>query len=210
MSAIFLYEDGQGKIYDQSGNDAMDVEEDVNPYHLETLTNLYNAAKSGRLAGGIAERTAQKWAKRLKEDKDWNILEKQTNKVNRKTSQLQEEHKVHLINFYDEHPQARVSDAVASLTEKFENFTLKNSSVQVFLKNECNLSSKRITRHPVARNNELKLANRKAWVEEWSKTDMSFLENCAFIGESGFDINMRPPGGCDGAQEPPGIEKNKN
>ncbi|KAI9476452.1 MAG: hypothetical protein EXX96DRAFT_487048 [Benjaminiella poitrasii] len=94
----------------------MDVEEDVNPYHLETLTNirhycesqgpeqeslikgldtrmedvanlvgtvkkheqrllfvyynrvkLYNAAKSGRLAGGIAERTVQKWAKRLKE-----------------------------------------------------------------------------------------------------------------------------------------------
>ncbi|KAG1328514.1 hypothetical protein G6F62_008114 [Rhizopus arrhizus] len=163
---------------------------------------LYNAAKSGRLAGGIAERTAQKWAKRLKEDKDWNILEKQTNKVNRKTSQLQEEHKVHLINFYDEHPQARVSDAVASLTEKFENFTLKNSSVQVFLKNECNLSSKRITRHPVARNNELKLANRKAWVEEWSKTDMSFLENCAFIGESGFDINMRPPGGWSGKGTP--------
>lgn len=32
-------------------------------------------------------------------------------------------------------------------------------------------------------------------VEEWSKTDMSFLENCVFIDESGFDINMRPPGG---------------
>ncbi|KAI9470112.1 MAG: hypothetical protein EXX96DRAFT_492081 [Benjaminiella poitrasii] len=37
---------------------------------------LFNAAKSGGLAGGIAERTAQKWVKRLKEDKDWNILEK--------------------------------------------------------------------------------------------------------------------------------------
>jgi hypothetical protein len=34
---------------------------------------LFNAAKSDRLAGGIAERTAKKWAKRLKEDKDWNI-----------------------------------------------------------------------------------------------------------------------------------------
>ncbi|KAG1350098.1 hypothetical protein G6F62_003375 [Rhizopus arrhizus] len=165
------------------------------PFVYYNRVKLYNAAKSGRLAGGIAERTAQKWAKRLKEDKDWNILEKQTNKVNRKTSQLQEEHKVHLINFYDEHPQAQVSDAVASLTEKFENFTLKNSSVQVFLKNECNLSFKRITRHPVARNNDFKLANRKAWVEEWSKTDMNFLENCVFIDESGFDINMRPPGG---------------
>lgn len=91
---------------------------------------LYSAAKSGRLAGRIAERTAQKWTRRLKEDKDWNILEKQTNKVNRKTSQLQEEHKIHLINFYDENSQARMSDAVTSLTEKFENFSLKNSSVE--------------------------------------------------------------------------------
>ena len=40
---------------------------------------LFNAAKSGRLVGGISERTAQKWAKKLKEDKDWNIFEKQTN-----------------------------------------------------------------------------------------------------------------------------------
>jgi hypothetical protein len=35
---------------------------------------LFNAAKSGRLADGISERTTRKWAKKLKEDKDWNIL----------------------------------------------------------------------------------------------------------------------------------------
>ena len=86
---------------------------------------LYNAAKSGRLAGGIAERTAQKWAKRLKEDKDWNILEKQTNKVNRKASQLQEEHKVLFISFYDKYRQAQMNDAIAPLTKKFESFSLK-------------------------------------------------------------------------------------
>ncbi|KAI8967374.1 hypothetical protein BDF20DRAFT_840228 [Mycotypha africana] len=40
---------------------------------------LFNAAKSGRLAGGIAERTAQKWAKKLKEDKDWIIFKKHLN-----------------------------------------------------------------------------------------------------------------------------------
>jgi hypothetical protein len=44
--------------------------------------------------------------------------------------------------------------------------------------------------HPVARNDEYKLANRKAWVEEWSKTDMNLLENCVFIDGSRFDINM--------------------
>ncbi|KAI8992640.1 hypothetical protein BDB01DRAFT_445034 [Pilobolus umbonatus] len=49
---------------------------------------LYSAAKSGGLAGRIIERTTQKWVKRLKEDKDWNILETQTNKVNLKKKSI--------------------------------------------------------------------------------------------------------------------------
>ncbi|KAI9020052.1 hypothetical protein CLU79DRAFT_704387 [Phycomyces nitens] len=60
---------------------------------------LFNAAKSGRLAGSVPERTAQKWARRLKEDKDWNIFEKQTNKINKSAGQLDEKHKIHLLNF---------------------------------------------------------------------------------------------------------------
>lgn len=156
---------------------------------------MFNAAKSGRLADGIAERTAQKWAKKLKEDKDWNIFEKQTNKVNRSTGQLEERHKIHLVNLCDDNPQARVVDAVASLTEKFAGFTLKETSVRNFLKTECNLSFKKITRHPTPRNDSTKIAKRIAWVEERSKTDMDYLENCIFVDESGFDINMRPPGG---------------
>ncbi|CEG77695.1 hypothetical protein RMATCC62417_12404 [Rhizopus microsporus] len=90
-------------------------------------TELFNAANSGRLAGGIAERTVQKWAKRLKEDKDWNILEKQTNLVNRPKPQLGPEHKTHL------------------------------STVHNFLKTECNLSFKKVTLRPVARNNNTKI-----------------------------------------------------
>jgi hypothetical protein len=82
-----------------------------------------NAAKSGILGGGIAERTTQKWTKRLKEDKDWSILPKQTNKFNRVKSQFEENHKIHLINFYDDPPQTRVIDAATSLTKKFENIT---------------------------------------------------------------------------------------
>lgn len=72
---------------------------------------------------------------------------------------------------------------------------MKDTSVRNFLKKECNLSFKKITRHPAARNDETKIANRLAWVEKRSQTDMNFLENCVFIDESGFDINMRPPGG---------------
>ncbi|KAI8885765.1 hypothetical protein K501DRAFT_311168 [Backusella circina FSU 941] len=102
MTTRFYYEDGQGKLVDEEGNDAMDWVEEATPFHLRTLTRiteycrkqeeegvssedslgnldadmeeviailafvyynrikLFNAAKSGRLAGGIAERTAQK------------------------------------------------------------------------------------------------------------------------------------------------------
>jgi hypothetical protein len=52
------------------------------------------------------------------------------------------------------------------------------------------------TRRPAARNDSTEIADRIAWVEEWSKTDTNCLKNCVFFfDETGFDINMRPPGG---------------
>ncbi|KAI8080684.1 uncharacterized protein B0P05DRAFT_636906, partial [Gilbertella persicaria] len=188
MTTRFYYEDGQGELVDEEGNDAMDWVEEATPFHIRTLTRiteycrkqeeegvfsedslrnldadmeeviatlafvyynrikLFNAAKSGRLAGGIAERTAQKWSKKLKEDKDWNMFEKQTNLVNRPKPQLDERHKVHLLEFYDNWPQARVLDAMESLTQKFSDLNVKK-------------------------------------------------KNCVFVDESAFDINMRPPSG---------------
>ncbi|KAI9254378.1 hypothetical protein EDC94DRAFT_678950 [Helicostylum pulchrum] len=196
MTTRFYYEDGQGKLVDEEGNDAMDWVEEATPFHLRTLTRITEYSKSGRLAGGIAERTAQKWAKKLKEDKDWNIFEKQTNLVNRPKPQLDERHKVHLLEFYDYWPQARVLDAMESLTQKFSDLTVKKSAVYNFLKDECNLSFKKLTRLPVARNNSDKIQARKDGVIKWIATDMNYLENCVFVDESAFDINMRPPSGC--------------
>jgi hypothetical protein len=46
----------------------------MNKNFLSISINVFNVAKSGLLAGGISELTAQKWAKRLKEDKDWEYL----------------------------------------------------------------------------------------------------------------------------------------
>ena len=135
MSTYFFYENGQGKEFDERGNNAMEWVEDVDPFHLETLTTfrkykqaqpfeqermrdeldetmnevslrakektsedgkigynvyssdqkalflyylqvkLYKAAKAARLSG-VTERTGQLWAKRLKNDPEWNIFEK--------------------------------------------------------------------------------------------------------------------------------------
>ncbi|OAD71612.1 hypothetical protein PHYBLDRAFT_170276 [Phycomyces blakesleeanus NRRL 1555(-)] len=250
-TTCFYYEDGQGKLVDEEGNDAIDWVEEATPFHLRTLTRiteycrkqeeegvssedslgnldadmeeviaivkkqkrlhhkysneqkltfvyynrikLFNTAKSGCLAGGIAKRTAQKWAKKLKEDKDWNIFEKQTNLVNRLKPQLDERHKVHLLECYNNCPQAQVLDAMESLTQKFSDLTVKKSTVHNFLKNECNLSFKKLTHLPVARNNSDKIQARKNWVIKWTATDMNYLENCVFVDESAFDRNMRPP-----------------
>ncbi|KAI9259947.1 hypothetical protein EDC94DRAFT_585388 [Helicostylum pulchrum] len=119
----------------------------------------------------VNERTGQQWAKRLNEDPEWDIYEKNTNKANRK---------------------ARIKDAVDNLTEIFENFNLKETVVGEFISKECNLSIKRITRHPKARNSPEKIKARREWVELWSNTTMNFNTICTFIDESASDINMRP------------------
>ena len=60
-----------------------------------------------------------------------------------------------------------------------------------FLKTECNLSFKKLTTQPAARNSPTKIQDCKDWVIKWNATD--YLKNCVFIDESGFNINMRPP-----------------
>jgi hypothetical protein len=47
MSTYFFYEDGQGKIVDESGANAMDWEEEVDLFNLQTLTSFtqYNESQ---------------------------------------------------------------------------------------------------------------------------------------------------------------------
>ncbi|KAG2192806.1 hypothetical protein INT47_005353 [Mucor saturninus] len=59
------------------------------------------------------------------------------------------------------------------------------------MKEDCNLSIKVVTRHPVARNSNKTLEARAKFVEEWPAKGMDFMTNCVFLDESGFDINMR-------------------
>ncbi|KAI9486891.1 MAG: hypothetical protein EXX96DRAFT_646630 [Benjaminiella poitrasii] len=47
--------------------------------------------------------------------------------------QFEERHKIHLLNFYDDNPQAQILDTVASLTEEFKGFTLKETSAKKLL-----------------------------------------------------------------------------
>jgi hypothetical protein len=82
-----------------------------------------------------------------------------------------------------------VSDAVKELIINFKRFTLKETVVRNFISTECNLSIKTVTYHPVARNQSAKIKERREWLETWSNC----TENCIFIDESAFDINMKSP-----------------
>jgi hypothetical protein len=115
--------------------------------------------------------------------------------VNRPKSQLDDRRKLHLLDFYDNWPQARIIDAMDFLTQKFSDLGVKRSTVHNFLKTECNLSFKKLTTQLAARNSPTKIQDCKNWVIKWGATDMDCLKNCAFVDESGFNINMRPPSG---------------
>lgn len=78
---------------------------------------------------------------------------KKTNHTsNKPPSKLNNEHKAHLTDFFDENPSAIIQDAVQNLIKSFEDSQTKESRVAEFMKEGCNLSIKVITRHPAVRN----------------------------------------------------------
>lgn len=81
-----------------------------------------------------------------------------------------------------------------SLIEVFENFSLKETFVGCFILNDCNLTVKRATLQPLARNSPDNLEKRHSWINKWVETtDMNYLQNCVFVDEVGFNINMKSP-----------------
>ncbi|KAG2214156.1 hypothetical protein INT45_002646 [Circinella minor] len=225
MSNNFFYKDGQGKIVDEEGNEAMDIEEDIDPYNLGTLMTLtqYHSfrdrfptepteeldTRMEEASEELVTETAKGRKYTVYTDKHkavfwyfnrvklWKAApaahKAQTNKVNQKQQQLQEEHKQHLIEFFDEYPQATRQNAVDSLMESFQNFNLKTTSVRNFILHEYNLTVKRVTLHSLSRNSSHNLEKRYDWVKKYINTDMNYLQNCVFVDETGFNINMRQP-----------------
>lgn len=53
-------------------------------------------------------------------------------------------------------------------------------------------NNENVTLHPVARNDESRFEEHRAWVKQWAESDMYFLRSCVFIDESVFNTNMSP------------------
>lgn len=115
---------------------------------------------------------------------------------------MNEQHKAHLV---DENPSAVIQDAVDNLTMSFEGLQIKKSRLAEFMKDDCSLSIKVVTRHPKARNSPKTLEALAKWVEEWLQKGLHFMQNCVFL-EAGFDINMRHSRGWSRRDTPAIIE----
>jgi transposase len=249
MTTVFLHEPGNGRIYDEDGNEAMDIvdEEEVR-INIKQLVNFGSykekhnnhvtpteldpvdadmegskktkpkttkeyitysdrnrekffeyklqhllSVRAAAIKADVKPSTAKNWWNAYRKDPDNYVLGKATtrNSKNDKCDQLTEEHKQHLINYFDENPQGYIVEAVESLTKEFENLEIKKTRVNEFMKNECNLSFKKATFWPEARQSTAKISARLEWAKKWSQADLEFTKNCVFIDESGFNINMR-------------------
>jgi transposase len=142
-------------------------------------------------AANVNQHTARKWKQKYQQNPEEYVPYKMTSLVpSRPVSQLDERHEIHLVSFFDENKRATITNAVDSLTQNFTNLEIKKSRVAEFMKEKYNLSIKKISSHPTARNSPAVIEKRAVWVNEWLEKGMIYLQNCVFLDESGFDINM--------------------
>ena len=123
--------------------------------------------KQAAEAANVNPHTARKWKQKYQQNPEEYVPYKLTNLVpSHPVSQLDDRHKDRLVKFFDENKRATIEDAVKELTQNFENLEIKKSRVAEFMKNECNLSIKVISRHPTARNSTAVIEKRAVWVKE--------------------------------------------
>ncbi|KAL0089815.1 hypothetical protein F4703DRAFT_1842810, partial [Phycomyces blakesleeanus] len=67
---------------------------------------------------------------------------------------------MYFFNFFDENPSVVIQDVVRILTKGFEDLKIKKSRITEFMKEDCNLSKKVVSRHPKDRNNQTTLEAR--------------------------------------------------
>ncbi|KAG1642325.1 hypothetical protein G6F44_004940 [Rhizopus delemar] len=130
MSTRFFYEDEQGKLVNEEDNDEMAWDAESQPFHLKTLARIRfycDAQKKQQIKENVGLDTA---------------MEEFVESVKKPNTQLEEKHRIYLLNFYDKKSQACLVDSVCSLTEPFANFTLKKKhgpeGVEAHLNNYLN------------------------------------------------------------------------
>ncbi|CAO3694433.1 unnamed protein product [Rhizopus microsporus] len=114
------------------------------------------------------------------------MLLKSNQKGNQHLRKLKEEH----MKSLDNSPVATLDQMVDTLSDKFEGLSISKSGVDKHLKESCSYTLKRITKIPAKRSSpdvvELRLRAFEAWIKD---SNISFMQSCIFIDESGFNLH---------------------
>ncbi|KAG1448508.1 hypothetical protein G6F56_008922 [Rhizopus delemar] len=137
----------------------------------------------------INPRTAERW---------WKIYQKtgevpyKKSKNNRgPKSSFTEEHKDFIKILLDDDPQLVADDIIEELTKQFEDFSISKPQLNHHLRNTMQITIKKPHFEAEARNSVANLQTRYEWFMDWKEKDLDYTNNCVFIDEAGFHINMR-------------------
>jgi transposase len=138
---------------------------------------------------GINPRTAMRWWKHYKEI--GKVAYKKSERNFGRPKSLTPEHEQSIQQIVEKDAQLYADDIIDSLTSQFENFEISKSQMNHQLKNNMLITTKKPTFDPKIRNSDNNLQTRYEWFMKWKDSDLDYTKNCVFIGEDGFNINMR-------------------
>ncbi|CEP09722.1 hypothetical protein [Parasitella parasitica] len=138
---------------------------------------------------GIHPRTAQRWWAQYRESGE--IPYKQSRFNNGPECSFTSSHQDFVQNIIENDPQIFTEDIIDRLSEKFEGFSISKSQLNHHLRNTMLISVKRPTFEAEVRNSAENLQTRYELFMQWKDSNLDFTQNCVFIDESGFNINLR-------------------
>ncbi|KAI7873018.1 hypothetical protein BDF14DRAFT_1992439 [Spinellus fusiger] len=177
MTFQVFQEDGFGNVFDENGNQPVEMDVDDVNFPLENITNYdsYMDLKP-------PEREVKMKDVKLEKDQD-TILENQINinnpeeTVKKKVGRhkiLSDEHKVFLLQKYGDDPQATVQETMESLISQFEGLKVSKTTVYEFMTKDCALTMKKAHFEPKERNSDQSIKKRYDWAVNIRNTDMDY------------------------------------
>ncbi|KAI9276226.1 hypothetical protein BY458DRAFT_506036 [Sporodiniella umbellata] len=146
---------------------------------------------------GIKVRTGQVWARRLREDPEYDLFERLENR----RVLLKDEYKTYLISYFDKNPLASRQEAVENLTKAFNNCQIRNNQVGSFLVKDCRFTISRLTVANEVKNTPKAIERRYQWATEKLTSDADYQKNCVFIDDAKFIFNERRAGRLKAEQQ---------
>ncbi|GAN06739.1 conserved hypothetical protein [Mucor ambiguus] len=161
----------------------------------QLFTLIYEKGMSARAAViklHINPRTAQRWFKNDQENPQTCIARKEgSGRPAGRPALLDDSHKKFIVDLVDDQPSLVLDQMMESLTASFIELEISKTALYNFVTKNCNISLKRAHFHSVDRNSLRKIKERREWVEKWMDTNIDYMNNCVFIDEAAFYINMK-------------------